>query len=139
MIKNKKTESAMTEEIMGKVMDFEKKKSRRFLGRFFIIIFILLFVFGILLWFFNQDLLSKNTYDLFSLFSEDKEIIAEYWRDTVTTIWEEIPKEILIGVLFIFFASISYFLFSKRRLKITKKKLDSIDKFEKTKIIKNKE
>jgi hypothetical protein len=132
---NNMKKNILTEKIMDNVVSFEKKRSRNRFAVFIIVILALIAVLLIAIYFFNKSASETGSYDLFTLLSQDKEIIADYWQDTIMVFWEEVPQGLVILIFLCLISIISYILISRRKLRITRKKLESIDKYEKTKII----
>ncbi len=115
---------------MKKVVSFEKRRSLYWLGRFLLIL--LFFVvagvsFAIVI---ARELSETKTLELLTLFRENRETIAEFWQDTLNTFWEELPKgEIALAASAIVII-ILIFLFARRRIGITKKRLSDIAKYQ---------
>ena len=70
-----------------------------------LIVFTSMFViFAVVIIAFIKDVRDLGTWDVLTLFWEDREIVADYWRDALSTFWLEVPNEyilILFGVLVI--------------------------------------
>lgn len=98
--------------VMKKVVDFERRHVVRFTVLFSIISFLLV-VASILV--FSEvvvELNNRGSWDLLTLFGEEPEIVQEFWKDTLFTFWEEIPQGLLfIGLGLLVFLAILRFLF----------------------------
>lgn len=90
-----------TKPVMNRVVGLEKTRNRRWLGSFLLVIGGLIFIVGVFLWATFQDLLSQDVFDLLTLLSEDREIIREYWQDTLNTFLLELPLEKLLIILLV--------------------------------------
>ena len=122
----------LTKEVMGKVVGFEKSQIKWWLGRFFVILTVLLGVLGFCILIFQQLLTDLRISELVSLWNEDTEIVSEFWQDTIGIIWEEIPHEIIYLVIFILLILIIYIVKSRQKMKIISKKLKYLEKYKKS-------
>lgn len=118
----------VTSNVMQKVKSFERSEISRFF-RFFIgvlTIFMMMIVVGFYM--IVTDLMSKRAFDVFELFTQDPEIIGDFWRDTLIIFWDEIPMQILVAVtLLMAIVAVIIFITRKKRSQI-KKKLTYLDK-----------
>ena len=113
----KKQKSDISKRVMGKVVTFEEKRLSFFLWNYrsiLMIIFISAVAIGIGLYW---ELVTRKAFDLLSLFAEDREIIAEYWADTLTMFYEEIPREYIVS-LGICFALVFIVIFFTKPIRI---------------------
>src|SRR5436190_13692435 len=85
----------VSERVMKKVAGFERKRTTLWLRSFIIITVSLTIAFGAVFSFVIRDLLEKRAFDFFELFTQDPEIIAEFWKDALSTFWDELPQELL--------------------------------------------
>ncbi len=76
-----------------------------------------------------SDLLSKRAFDLFELFSQDPEIISEFWQEALTTFWEEIPQHLLYMCVFVILLLVLSILITRKKRIIIRKKLKELDKY----------
>lgn len=83
----------------------------------------------VLIWIFQKQLIERDILDLFNLLHEDREIIKEYWQDTLGVIWEELPHRLLILFLVTAIILIIFVVTSKNRLKVTRKRLNQLEKY----------
>lgn len=92
----KKSSTSVSKQVMDKVVAFEKKRSSFFLWNYRVllgfIVICLASVGAALYW----ELTYRNAFDLLTLFFEDREIIAEYWQDTLGTFFYEMPMEYVL-------------------------------------------
>lgn len=72
---------------------------------------------GIFFWSSIQTISDLQGWDLLSVFTQDREIIRDYWQDTVLTFITELPLETLAVAFAIFvFLVIIVFITRKRRM-----------------------
>ncbi len=90
---------AIHDQLMKKVVAFEKRRSYSWAAWFFLVIGALVMVFGISVWAFGRDVIRRQTLELLGLFQQDWEIIRDFWQDTVGVFLEELPQEWLIVAL----------------------------------------
>lgn len=81
----------LTKIIMGKVVRFEERRTKLWLGKYIFILLLFIAVLIFLIYISVNIIQKQQTADLLAIFGEDREIIAEFWQDTVTTFWEELP------------------------------------------------
>lgn len=94
----------ITSNVMKRIVIVEKKNLLRNLAVFVGIFASLLLAFAAVTVLFIQDVKDLGTWDVLTLFWEDREIVADYWRDVLSTFWLEVPNEyilILFGLLVI--------------------------------------
>ncbi len=105
------------DELMKKVLTYEKQRSYSWVAWFLFVIGTLIIGLGVSLWAFGAEVAHRQSLDLLSLFQEDWEIIEEYWQDTVGTFLEELPHEWIIVAIFTFigFVGILWFTAVHRR------------------------
>ncbi len=76
-----------------------------------------------------QDLLAKKAFDLLELFSQDAEIISEFWQEALQTFLDEIPQNLLLlSVLCVVMFCIMIFITRKKRHQI-QNKMKHLDKY----------
>ena len=118
----------VSQKVMKRVVNFENKRSSLWL---LVIIAITAFL-AITTLFIGlsalQKVLERQSLNLLTLFAEDPEIIAEFWKDTLMIFWQELPKEeivialltLALLVLFEFKAGKKLLLVIKRLKKLAK-------------------
>jgi hypothetical protein len=88
----------VTKTVMKNIASYERKRIVSYRRKLFFVFsgLTLLFV-GICIVVF-QILAEQQTFDLLTVFSEDREIIAEFWQDTVVSLIMELPlTELALG------------------------------------------
>lgn len=89
---------------MKRVVGIEKKMLVKTLIMLFIVFTSMFVIFAVVIIAFIKDVKDLGTWDVLTLFWEDREIVADYWRDALLTFWLEVPNEyilILFGLLVI--------------------------------------
>lgn len=81
---------------MTKIIAFEKRRVAVWLTWFVSALLALVVFVVAAIWVFGAEVVRRQTVDLVALFAEDREIIAEFWQDTVQTIVAELPLEPLL-------------------------------------------
>lgn len=121
----------LTNKVMKKVVAYEVKKTRTWFFKVILGLLLALVIFLVSFWLSARDLIQSRTLDLLSLFREDFEIIKDYWQDTLITVWEELPR----NIIFICDASIVFlialFIFLKNKLPFMRHRVSSINRYKK--------
>jgi hypothetical protein len=119
----------VSDAVMKRVVTLEKGRTRMWFFRF-IAVLIILGVLFVALTIRGYMLISERSgWDLLTLFYQDPEIIAAYWKDTLWIFWMELPQKTVsisiavLGMIVIFIA------ITTRRRKILRKKLKQLDKY----------
>lgn len=118
----------VTKTVMQKVVRFEERRSRRFLGIFWSVMIVLCSLLSLFLWHAWIIINERGTLDMLALFSEDREIIAEFWQDTVSVMFEELPQKTLIVALIIIVILVGYWIITRRRRRVMKRRLAELAK-----------
>ena len=110
-------------------MAFEEKRSAAFFRYYRIIL--LSMAFGIMIAGvgFYWELSYRKAFDLFVLFREDREIISEYWVETLETFFYEVPRKYLVFIGFGLSMIGAYVFFAKPIREKLKRITDSIAKW----------
>lgn len=91
-----KTSIDISHQVMDRVVRFEKNRAGLWFMRFITVLIVLIalqFGFSLLT---IEDLKQKGTFDLLQLFTQDWEIIGDYWQDTLVVIVGELPINLII-------------------------------------------
>lgn len=113
---------------MDRVVGFEKYRTRRWLWVFWTGVGLLTAVLLYLLWRGWQLVSERGTLELLELLREDREIVREYWRDTVDVIIMELPQKTIIRAVVVIGIIVVVFLLTRHRRNIIRKKLQHIAK-----------
>lgn len=120
----------ITKPVMQKVVRFESRRTKSWLRRYAAFLFILG---GILLASFiitTNQIIQFQLYDMFSLLQEDREIIAEFWQDTLATFFEELPYTPLTVAGIAIGAIVLVVLATRKKRGIIQKKLSGLAKYQ---------
>jgi uncharacterized membrane protein (DUF485 family) len=131
--------SKLTQKIMKKVVTFEKKRVIIWILRAIVLVFGFGLIGLIVLGFVSQELARTGSFELLTLFGEDKEVIAEFWQETVLTFWEELPKREVFILIFSLIITIIIIILAKKRWPIIKRKINGLEKYKKSLNNKNNE
>lgn len=121
----------ITSNVMKRIVIVEKKSLLRSLTVLFGIFASLLLAFAGVTVLFIQDVKDLGTWDVLTLFWEDRAIIADYWVEALSTFWLEVPTHYLYFLLVIILVScIMYYKTRERRIYLRQKqeKLASYEK-----------
>lgn len=119
----------ISQKVMEKVMDLEKRRVLRWQAVFWTVVGVLAVIALALLWQAWQVIQERGTLDLLTVLTEDQEIVAEFWQDTLATFIEELPQRrleltaLVVGILAL------VFLVTKRARRIIQKKSETFSKF----------
>ncbi|MEK7577343.1 MAG: hypothetical protein AAB492_01825 [Patescibacteria group bacterium] len=127
-----KKNSRSTTPIMRRIITLEKHRLLKTLS-LFIGVFATLFMACIVVSLaFIQDVRDLGTWDVLSLFWEDREIIAEYWQDALSTFWLEVPMGYMYIFLGISILSLIFVYFTREKRKNLKNRSQKLASYEKT-------
>lgn len=119
----------ITVSVMNKIVRFEKRETARWLRRYalFIAVFAALFLvaIGVAIRLFYE----RGTYDPLTLFFEDREIIAEFWRDTLRVLIEELPQRALLSASIALIVIAGVIVMTRRKRTIIRRKLRELAKY----------
>lgn len=119
----------ISHQVMDRVARFEKRRALLWIVRFLIILGIsLLLTFG-LTYLTVSDMREKQTFALFQLFTQDWEIISEYWQDTMSIILSEVSPGIVATIIFIIVAIIYFVVKSARIRHVMERRLQETVKY----------
>lgn len=116
-------------QVMEKVLAWERRRIKAWQVIFWATIVALA---GILIFSLTrvfQIIQNRGTFDLLTLFAEDREVIAEFWRDSLVTFYEELPHRRLTITILVATVIALVFLVTKKARKIIQKKLGQLKKY----------
>ncbi len=119
----------ITASVMKRVVGYEKRQTTWWLRRYIVFLTIFAGLFVITIAIAARLFYERGTYDLLTLFFEDKEIIAEYWRDTLSVFIEELPQRALLSAGILFLVVISIIVITRRKRTIIRRKLRELAKY----------
>lgn len=119
----------LTNSVMKTVTRFERRRVRRWLLGFVVVVGILTLVFIDMASLAVQDMVDRQVLEPLQVFWEDREIIADYWREVVDTFFVELPMEhIVVGAVVLIVLAV-FVIVTRRRRDIIQKKLKSLGKY----------
>lgn len=118
--------------VMEKVVAYEKARTRHWVLRFVIIVGILTIFVAAALGMAAVDVAQKQSLELLTLFAQEPEIIAEFWQDTLSVFWQELPQQTIFLALILTGGIIGIFLVTKMKRGVIRTKLSALAKYEKT-------
>ena len=119
----------VSKKVMNQVVHLERGRTKRWIKRFIISI-IVLFVSLVTLVVLTIRIISERQgWDLLTLFQQDPEIIAAYWKDTLWIFWEESPQRIVLAVFAVLIIITGITVLTRQRRKILQRKLHQLDKY----------
>jgi hypothetical protein len=91
----------ITTTVMETIAEREKQRISSFRWRFFTLLGVLGILCISLFVVVGMRLRQQQTFDLLEVFSEDREIIAQFWQDTVISFLQELPQPetCIVGVV----------------------------------------
>ena len=81
---------------MDKVVRFEEQRTKRWLAVFVITVVVLIGCAALFLFYTYAVVSERHTLDVLAIFYEDREIISEFWQDTLSVAIEELPQKPLV-------------------------------------------
>ena len=124
-------ESELTNKIMKKVVGYEKRRVIGWILAVILGLVIFIITGAVSLWYAATILGETKSLELLTLFREDWEIIREYWRDTITTFFQELPFDSIIILAISGVILLVIIIYSLRRRGVVRKKITNIEKFQK--------
>lgn len=121
----------ISQKVMKNVVSFEKKRSLMWIVKIILLFLMLFIIFAFLIQAFLAKVLERQTLYLLSLFTQDREIILEYWQDTLTVFWEELPHLGLYEIFIVLLIIIMTVIFAVKKIPQLLKKLQQVQKFPK--------
>lgn len=119
----------VSKNVMSKVVRLEQRRTKWWVKRFLVTVFILTTTVVVLGYAAVQIISERQGWDLLTLFQQDPEIIAAYWRDTLWIFWEEAPQSIIFAAIALAILIIVVIALTRRRRMILRKKLRQLDKY----------
>lgn len=115
---------------MKRVVSFEARRSKLWLRLFAALVFLLVTILAVFLIIAIRKIGERQTFDLLTLFQEDREIIAEFWQDTLLTFWEELPQRLLLMIGLAVGIIASLFWVTRRKRRVIGRKLTELAKYQ---------
>lgn len=89
----------VTQSVMWKIIRYEKSHMRQWLAVFLSIVALCIGIMLVSLWFLYRQSTALGTWSMLAIFGEDREIIAEYWKEVLQTMVTELPMEYIAGLM----------------------------------------
>lgn len=122
----------ITQSVMEKVTAYEERRSKRWLTVFLATVVIITICITVLLYRAYGIMAERHTLDMLEILYQDKEIIAEFWQDTLSVILAEMPQRtVLLGGIFSALL-VSIWVITRHRRKIVKRRLAELAKRKKS-------
>lgn len=117
---------------MEKVVRFEEKRTKHWIAVFAITVVVLTGCAALFLIRTYAVVSERHTLDVLAIFYEDKEIIAEFWQDTLSVAIEELPQKSLVlgSSAFVLLAYI--WIMTRRRRRIVARRMAQLAKRKKS-------
>lgn len=113
---------------MDKVVRFEARRTTQWILRFLATVFVLI---AVILWALLRSyttLSQQRTFDVFEILWEDREVVAEFWQETLATVVTELPRWTLtIGVGFVVLF-VGYLISTGRKRTIARRRMAELAK-----------
>ncbi len=122
----------VTKSVMEKVARFEERRTRRWILIFVVILLLILGLISVTILRTYDILSERHTLDLLEILYEDREIIAEFWQDTLLIAYQELPQQTVgigLGLVAIF---IAFWVMTRRRRAIMRRRLAELAKRKKS-------
>lgn len=116
---------------MGNVIAFEKKRSKRFLWGFGLLVLVLGVISLILGIQAIQNISEFQTLDALTLLGQDREIIFGYWQEAAFILENELPWNLLIPGAMVVLGIVGLVLVTRNRRRLTQKRLQNVATYNK--------
>ena len=114
---------------MNQVVGFEKRRSFWWIGKFLFILFVLGALGIWVFWIAATEILQRQTLELLTLFTQDREIIAQFWQDTIMVFFEELPQRKLAVSFLALLGVVLFVLLTRKKFMIVWKKIQQLAKY----------
>ncbi len=119
----------VTKSVMNQVVGFEKRRSFWWIGKFLFILFVLGALGIWVFWIAATEILQRQTLELLTLFTQDREIIAQFWQDTIMVFFEELPQRKLAVSFLALLGVVLFVLLTRKKFMIVWKKIQQLAKY----------
>lgn len=104
--------------VMDRVVHYEESHTARWLIVFFTVVAIAVGIISLIAWNVYVTGAQMHTWDLLGLFSQDQEIVAEFWQDTLDIVFAEIPPAAFIFGGMLLFALVVIIARTRKKRKV---------------------
>lgn len=119
----------VTDQVMGRVSRFEKKRSQRWLFFCYGGLGVLVLIIGFGVWQIIQSVQDQEFLDVFSLYSKDTETFMETWKEAVSFVWDNLPQVVSIVAVCSVILFVLLFVVTRNRRKIMQKRLTETKRY----------
>lgn len=121
----------ITDRVMRNVIAFEKKRSKRFLRGFWMLILLL----GVLSLTIGiqtlQNIYEFQTLDALTILEQDREIIMEYWQEAAFILKSELPWDLILSCTMVVVGILGLVLVTRNRRRVMHKRLQNVANYKK--------
>ncbi len=114
---------------MANVARYEKRRSFSWLVKFFTLLLIATTVTVGLGLVAAMQIGERKTLDLLTIFGEDREIIEQFWQDTLSVFWQELPQGTLIIVAISCIVIVLLVVATRKKRAIIARKIQQLAKY----------
>lgn len=125
-----KPQPDLTKGIMDRVVQYERRRSRGWLGAYIVggaalgAIGLLSLIGAVL------HMEEHGSFSALAIFTEDREVVAALWRDALRVFWDSLPHHRLLVTLIALTALIALVQFTRTRRRLLQKRLDSMSGYQ---------
>ncbi len=113
---------------MDKVARFEHERSTRWITIFTATILLLAGGIGIFAYRVYAIMAERQTWDVLEILYEDKEIISEFWQDTLSVALQEVPERATLAVFVLTCLLLGIWAVTRHRRRVVKRRLAELAK-----------
>lgn len=114
--------------VMDKVARFEHERSTRWITIFTATILLLAGGIGIFAYRVYAIMAERQTWDVLEILYEDKEIISEFWQDTLSVALQEVPERATLAVFVLTCLLLGIWAVTRHRRRVVKRRLAELAK-----------
>ena len=118
----------VTKSVMENVVSFESRRTRKWIGIFLLIILVILGLIIAVATHIYGTLSERHTLDVLEIIFQDREIISEFWQDTLFIAWEEFPRRSFYIVLALVAVFAAVWAVTKKSRKIIARRVEELAK-----------
>lgn len=119
----------LTTGVMSKIARFESDRIHTYRIRIRVVLAVLgmatLASVVVIMW----ELYSMQAFDLLTLFAEDRQIIEEFWQETLSTFWQFVPPIWFWAVILFLMCLGGMLVVTHKRRMVNSKKLSKLTKY----------
>ncbi|KKU87924.1 MAG: hypothetical protein UY16_C0016G0016 [Candidatus Gottesmanbacteria bacterium GW2011_GWA2_47_9] len=124
----------VTKRVMDRVVAWERRQTAFWVGWFLVGAAVLAGALLAIVWAGTQEVLRRQTLDMLMLFTQDREIVEEFWQDTVMIVLTELPWEMIALGIFLCGIMGIYLLVTVSKRRLIHSKMSQLAQYEKTHI-----